>query len=270
LTTAAHTAWSPRAGANLRWLNTPSQTGHVYAQVGRHFKAPTLDQLFDQRTIPVPFPPFSVSLSNIGLEPQHGVAAEIGLYHRADVVPGALAIEAQLAVYRIDMEDEIDFSIEQFAYVNVGRSRHDGLEAGLSALIGRHIRIDGAYAYQAATLRQGDNEGNYLKAIPRDVWSVVASAARGSVSGSVAAHGANRIWLDDANTIPLDGWTAVDIRLGVRLPGPAGAITLSADVYNLFDSEYSTTGFPDAAGTPVVYYFPSAGRQLLLGVSASL
>lgn len=267
---ATHTAWSPRAGVNLQWLSVTTQQGHLYAQVGRHFKAPTLDQLFDQRTIPVPFPPFSVSLSNIGLDPQHGVAMEIGLYHRAELMPGLLALEGQLAVYRIDMEDEIDFSIEQFAYVNIGQSRHDGVEAGLGAVIGPFIRLDGSYAYQAARLRQGDYEGNYLKAIPRDVWSVMASAARGPARVSLAAHGANRIWLDDANTIPLEGWTAVDARLAYRLPGPAGDVTLTVDAYNLFDSEYSTTGFPDASGSSVVYYFPSAGRQLLLGLTVTL
>jgi outer membrane receptor protein involved in Fe transport len=267
---ATHTAWSPRAGANLQWMRTSLHAGHLYAQVGRHFKAPTLDQLFDQRTIPVPFPPFSVSLSNIGLSPQHGVATEVGLFHRAEVLPGRLALEGELAVYRIDMENEIDFSIEQFAYVNVGRSRHEGVEAGLGAVIlGPSLRVDATYAHQAATLRQGDYEGNFLKAIPRDVWSVVATLERGPARASIAVHGADRIWLDDANTIPLEGWSTVDARLAWTLPGPAGDVTVTADAYNLFDSEYSTTGFPDASGSSVVYYWPAAGRQFVLGVSAA-
>jgi outer membrane receptor protein involved in Fe transport len=88
------------------------------------------------------------------------------------------------------------------------------------------------------------------------------------------ARGAGRVWLDDANTIPLDGWAAVDARLAVRLPLPAA--TLTAEAFNLFDARYSATGFPDASGTPgpdggpLVYYYPAAGRQLRLGLAVAL
>src|SRR5690606_31431149 len=38
--TASHTAVSPKAGVNVRWLQTAAQTGNVYVNVGRSFKAP--------------------------------------------------------------------------------------------------------------------------------------------------------------------------------------------------------------------------------------
>ena len=47
--------------------------GNVYATVSRSFKAPTLDQLYDLRNVPVPFPPFKIHTSNPDLRPQHGV-----------------------------------------------------------------------------------------------------------------------------------------------------------------------------------------------------
>ena len=270
---ATHTAWSPRVGANLRWLATARQVGHVYLNAGRHFKAPTLDQLFDQRTIGVPFPPFSVSLSNAGLRPQRGTSVEAGLTHRARL--GAALAEATLAVYRIDMEDEIDFSLQDFAYGNIGESVHRGVEAGLSMSAGG-ARVFGTYAYQEATVEGGDSAGNFLKAIPRDVWAVGASAARGPVTASLTAHGAGRIWLDDANTVPLDGWAALDARLAYAVPLGGRAVSVVAEAFNLTDAEYATTGFPDASGAeapgggPLVYLYPAAGRQLRLGLSLSL
>ena len=275
---ATHTAWSPRVGANLRWLATAHQVGHVYLNAGRHFKAPTLDQLFDQRTIGVPFPPFSVSLSNAGLRPQRGTSVEAGLTHRAALGRTALGqatAEATVAVYRIDMEDEIDFSLQDFAYGNIGESVHRGVEAGLSLSAGG-ARVFGTYAYQEATVEGGDTDGNFLKAIPRDVWAAGASAARGPLSASLTAHGAGRIWLDDANTVPLDGWAALDARLAYRLPVADRAVSVVAEAFNLTDAEYATTGFPDASGAagpdggPLVYLYPAAGRQLRLGLSLSL
>jgi iron complex outermembrane receptor protein len=275
---ATHTAWSPRVGANLRWLATSRQVGHVYAQAGRHFKAPTLDQLFDQRTIGVPFPPFAVSLSNAGLRPQRGTSVEAGLTHRAALgrtALGQVAAEVTLAVYRIDMEDEIDFSLQDFAYGNIAESVHRGVEAGL-ALSAGGVEVFGTYTYTEATVEGGDFAGNFLKAIPRDVWAVGASAARGPLSASLTAHGAGRIWIDDANTVPLSGWAALDARFAYAVPLGGRAVSVVAEAFNLADAEYATTGFPDASGAagpdggPLVYLYPAAGRQLRLGLSLSL
>ncbi len=266
----SHTALSPRAGLNLRWISTAQQVGHLYAQVTQSFKAPTLDQLFDQRLVTVPFPPFAISLSNPNLSPQTGRTLEVGLRHRADLVPGRLHAEASVALYQIDMEDEIDFSLQEFAYLNLGESRHRGVETGVSLLVGTGSRVFGTYTYQQATIENGDFAGNYLKAIPRDVWSAGVSTTQGPWGGSLIARGADRIWLDEANAIPLDGWTAVDAKVAYRLPLPGPAATLTAEAFNLFDATYSTTGFPDGSGTDLVFYYPAAGRQLRLGVQVVL
>ena len=275
---AAHTAWSPRAGANLRWLATARQVGHVYVNAGRHFKAPTLDQLFDQRTVGVPFPPFAVSLSNAALRPQRGTSVEVGLTHRAalgQTAWGQAAAEVTVAAYQIDMEDEIDFSLQDFAYGNIGESRHRGVEAGLAVTVGG-ARAFGTYAYQEATVGGGDFAGNLLKAIPRDVWAAGASASRGPFTAGLTAHGAGRIWLDDANTIPLSGWASLDARLAYAIPIGGQAVSVVAEAFNLAGAEYATTGFPDASGSeapdggPLVYLYPSAGRQLRIGLALSL
>src|SRR3954470_14868613 len=81
-------AFSPKLGMNFSYLENESQNGHAYMSFTRSFKAPTLDQLFDQRPIPVPFPPFSVTTSNPELRPQHGTAVEAGIDHRAAITSG--------------------------------------------------------------------------------------------------------------------------------------------------------------------------------------
>jgi outer membrane receptor protein involved in Fe transport len=52
-TTVVHRAFSPKAGINFQYRETSRQSGHVYTSISRSFKAPTLDQLFDQRPIPI-------------------------------------------------------------------------------------------------------------------------------------------------------------------------------------------------------------------------
>jgi outer membrane receptor protein involved in Fe transport len=120
------------------------------------------------------------------------------------------------------------------------------------------------YTLQAATQRTGDDVGKQLKAIPRHF--VVAGATVGNASvatASLIASTARRIYLDDANTRELDGWTRWDARASYRI----GGVNLFADVFNLFDATYSTTGFPDPAGTGAFVFHPAARRTLQAGLS---
>lgn len=259
-----HVAVSPRAGANLRWLNTTRQTGHVYVSAGRSFKAPTIDQLFDQRAIPIPFPPFSVTTSNPELDPQYGKSVEAGLYHLASLAP-RLQARLALSAYRMDMRDELDFDLQQFRYVNIGRSRHQGIEAGLDLDGPGATSAFASYTRQDATSRFGDNSGKQLKAIPRDVWA--AGIARNPARGfgiAATATTVSGVWLDDANTRRLDPYTRVDLRASYGL----GAARLTAGVRNVFDRSYSTTGYPDPGGSGTMLLYPAAGRVFTVGIES--
>lgn len=261
---AEHTAFSPRAGINLRLVRTERQEGHAYLAVGRSFKAATPDQLYDQRAIPIPFPPFAITTSNPLLRPQRGTSVEGGLYHRA-ALGGGLATDVSLAGYRMEMRDELDFDLESFRYVNLGRSRHQGVEAS-ARVSGRAASVFTAYTLQDVTSRRGENAGNALKAIPRHFLSAGVEAGRRD--GPAAALSASRawgIWLDDANTVELPGFTRVDGRLSY----PLGGVRITLDAFNLLDHEYSTTGYMDPSGSGTAFYFPAAGRTLQLGLGSS-
>lgn len=264
----SHVAFSPRAGLNVQYLDRARQHGRVYFTIARSFKAPTPDQLYDQRTFPVDFPPFQIGFANDQLDPQYATSYEAGVYHHADIVPGALAAELTLSAYHMDIRDEIDFDIASFGYQNIGRSRHRGIEAGLDLRGVRPYSAFVRYALQAVTSRvDGENFGNALKAIPRHF--IVAGARAGHEDAgpavSLTATTARRIWLDDANTMRLPDWTRWDTRVSWAVAG----LTVHADVYNLFDAEYSTAGFPDSADPTTTHYYPAAGRTLYVGLSRS-
>jgi iron complex outermembrane receptor protein len=262
---ADHTAFSPRAGVNVRLVQTARQEGHAYLSVGRSFKAATPDQLYDQRAIPVPFPPYAITTSNPLLRPQRGNSVEGGLYHRASPAAG-VATDVSLAVYRMDMRDELDFDLETFGYVNLGRSRHQGVEASarVSAAAASFFT---AYTLQDVTSRSGDNAGKALKAIPRHFLSMGVDVGRSDgPTAALTASSAWKIWLDDAETEPLSGFTRVDGRISY----PVGGVRLTLDAFNLLDREYSTTGYLDPAGSGTAFYFPAAGRTIQLGLGSSL
>lgn len=260
---ATHTAFSPRAGVNVRYVNAGGHEGHVYASAGRSFKAPTLDQLYDQRSTPVPFPPYAITISNGALKPQRGTNVEAGIYHRAALTPGGLTGELSLSVYRIDMKDEVDFDLQRFAYVNLGKSRHTGVESGLKLYFPGGVTTFVNYAVQSATQQSGAFEGRFLKAVPRDVFSggLTYRPASG-LGGALTVRSVRRVFLDDANTLRLPNHTTADARVSYRLKN----LTVTAEVFNLTNETYSTTGFPDPAGSDVVFYYPAAERTLRLGV----
>ena len=262
---STHVAVSPRVGANLRWIDDPRQTGHVFLTAGRSFKAPTIDQLFDQRAIPVPFPPYAVTTSNPTLDPQYGTSVEAGLYHRAALVPGMLQARLAASAYQMDMRDELDFDLQQFKYVNIGRSRHRGVEAGLTLEAPRSVNAFASYTRQDATSRLGENAGKQLKAVPRDAFaSGLTLAPPDGLGLSLAATTVRHTFLDDANSRPLAPYT----RLDARASYPVGGVRLTVDVRNLLDRRYSTTGYPDPAGSGTLLLYPAAGRVVTVGLES--
>ena len=258
-------AFSPRAGINVRYLASDRQTGNLYVTAGRSFKAPTMDQLFDQRRTPLPFPPFSISTSNSTLEAQYGKTGEVGLYHQVTLVPDRFSARFTASAYQTDMRNELDFDLKKFKYVNLGESRHRGLETG--------ITLDGPSAFSAfanLTLQRitslvAQDSGHSLKAIPQRVAAAgLSHASAHSLSASLSVVHVGDSYLDDANTLTLAGHTQLD----GHATYPVGRARLSIDVRNLLGAQFNSTGYPDPAGSPLVYYYPAAGRVLSVGLES--
>ena len=253
---AAHLAFSPKAGVNVRY----APTGHAWASLSRTFKAPTLDQLFDQRPIPIPFPPFSLTTSNPDLEPQRGTSLETGLYH--DVLLSTARLGLTLTAYQIAMKDELDFDVQSLKYVNIGQSRHRGLEAGLS-LSASNVSGFLSMTLQDAVARAGANSGNRLKAIPGQMLSTGVTYSPPSVGTmSLSLTRTADMWIDDANTGRIPSWTRVD----AQVSRPIGAFEVVLGARNLLDTRINTTGFLDPSGSGQAYWYPAAGRVISLGV----
>jgi iron complex outermembrane receptor protein len=252
----SHFAFSPKFGINFRY----AAAGRAWVSASRTFKAPTLDQQFDQRPIPVPFPPFTVTTSNPDLEPQRGTSSEIGLYH--DFTFSSARLGVTLTLYEIAMRNELDFDVQSLKYVNISRSRHRGAEAGVTWSQGV-VSAFGSLARQNAISREGDNSGRQLKAVPGFVVTggvTVSPLQVGTVSLSVTRN--SDMFIDDANTERIPAWSRVDAQFSRRL----GLLTVVVGVRNLLDENYNSTAFLDPAGSGAAYVYPAAGRVITIGV----
>jgi outer membrane receptor protein involved in Fe transport len=263
-----HEAFSPKLGINYKYLENTSQKGNIYVNISRSFKAPTLDQLYDQRSIPTPFPPYSITLSNALLDPQRGTGGELGLYHSVYLSSNKMMGDISLSLYSINMTDEIDFDLQQFKYVNIGKSRHQGFELGLRLQWLSGITPFINYTNQAATSEYGESKGKYLKTVPRQVISgglTITPLTSFTAGLTVRSH--KDIYLDDMNTILLPDYTVTDLKFSYDLQIKSVSSRVFIEILNVFDKIYSTTGFPDPAGTPgLIYYFPAVERYFRLGL----
>ena len=164
------------------------------------------------------------------------------------------------------MKDELDFTFEELAYVNIGESLHRGVESGLKLYFPGNLTAFFNYNYQSAKLKAGTFDGNFIKALPRDLIAAGLSYSHDSgVGGGLFLKSARRTFLDDPNTIILPDYTTVDARLSYQHQ----RFTVAAEVFNLTNTDYSTTGFPDPAGSEVVLFYPAAERSFRLGVDVT-
>lgn len=259
---ANHSAFSPRAAVNFNYLRSAAHRGHAYLSGGRSFKAPTLDQLFDRRTVPVPFPPYAITFSNQALRPQYAKSLEAGMRHWILPATGT-AVEISAAAYSVRMVDEIDFDVQELRYMNIGRSRHDGVEAGVEASRAGWGSLFVNYALQDATSRFGENAGKQLKAIPGNSVRAGITIPVRAAALSIVATQIGRAYLDDANTRRIPGYTTVDAKLTYTVRG----LSMWVAGFNVLDRRYSTTGFADPAGSDVSFFYPAAGRFVQAGIA---
>ena len=256
----SHFALSPKVGVNVRYADGTTSSGRFWVSFSRTFKAPTPDQLFDQRPIPIPFTEFAVTTSNPELEPQRGAGAESGIYH--ELMAAGARVGATVTVYQLDMRDELDFDLQTLRYVNIGRSRHRGFEAGLNVSRGVGLGF-ASVTLQDVKARAGANSGNRLKAIPAQVYSAGITISPERIgTGTISVTRTADMFIDDANTRRIPSWTRVDGQLSRSV----GAFAIILGARNLLDKRINGTGFLDPTGSGEAYFYPAAGRVFTLGV----
>jgi outer membrane receptor protein involved in Fe transport len=233
--------------------------GSLYLSYSQAFHAPTLDQIYGQRPFSNPVPPFDPPffvISNAGLDPQRAASFEAG--GRWD---GAGGEYAMLTLYRIAVEDEIDFDLASFRYANLSKSVHSGVQGAGSMRFGRGLAAFASATWQPTTIDGGDLDGNQINAVPEAMaagrlsWS--ANAWLGVEAG---ARWVGRQWLDKENDHPLGDYATFDLGASARF----SRLRASVRVGNVLDREIVETGFIGATGEERLY--PAAGRHFTVAL----
>lgn len=257
---ASHTAASPRLGAVWKLRDEVDRGFEVVGEIGRAFRAPTLDQLFDPRPFAGPEGPFT--LSNPGLESQRTRGWEVGLQGRS------VRSSWRSVAYRMSVENEIDFDPATFRYANIGRSRHEGIESSWRRELGRAGEVRASYA-RSQVEAEGPEPSGQLKNIPRDVarvgWNV---RLPGAVSLDLRQSYLAGRWADDAHRHRLDDVLRTDL----RLTRDVGGFRLRVDLLNLFDEDALELAYLLPNSTldgETLHGFAPAPRAFRIGVERS-
>lgn len=236
--------------------------GNAWLSYAGAFKAPELEQLYDQRPYDLGFGTFHIS-SNV-LKPQTGDHWDLGA---RTALGHGLWLDA--AGYYIRSRDEIGFDLANFRLDNIDRSKHLGVEAQLSLEPVHGFSGLLSYAWTQARFDGGPHDGKQINTVPenqifgRVTWE---HQWRGSVSAEVG--GATRQWIDEDNQYPLPDYAVLNLGANQTL----GQTEFFAAVRNVADRRYATVGYVtlDQYGNNLPLYFPASGRSFMAGVRMKL
>ncbi|PYT13600.1 MAG: hypothetical protein DMF51_10380 [Acidobacteria bacterium] len=218
-------AFSPRLG--MTWSYRPGCS--LFLLTGAGFRAPTMEQLFDQRQ------PFGSSISNSHLRPQRAKYYEVGFRQ-----PFAQHGKLELALYRTKIWQEIEFDPATYSYGNIGRSPHQGIELTLSDQLRKRFGLLLNYGLQDATHENGGGPDHQIILVPRHQGSLSAHLVGSRRwSGSLILRATGRQFLDETNQHALPSSSVLDGEVRYRWKG----MEVIFSGLNILDSEYSSNGF---------------------------
>ena len=253
-------AWSPMVGMVVRL--TPLHS--LYANVSTAFETPTTTELGNQANGSAGFNP--------SLQPQKSTTYELGIKGIA-----LSRVQYDLSGFDTEVHDElIPFEVPggngRTFYRNAGRTRRQGIEAALNTEVS-DFTFAASYTYSHFRFRDYDVEdtqfaGNEIPAIPVHQLQASATWRYGTLYATLEGQGKTAQWVDDANSAQAAGYAIANFRVGGTAIFGRPWLSPTIGVQNLFDKHYIASVAINAAGGK--FYEPSAGRQLIVGLTAAI
>lgn len=235
----------------------------LYGHAATAFETPTTTELVATASAGIGF--------NEALTPQRSVSGEVGMRGRAGMAHWELAAFRVLGRDAIVQQREVN---GRAFFANAGRTRNQGLEAGLTIRTGP-VELQAAYTYAhyrfvEYRIQSGAAvdtlDGRQLAGVPTHVLRAGARW-RGWRGLSLEAEQGltSAMYADDANTIRVGGWGAGATTLRAHWAGSVGGAAVGPFVFlgNLFDRRY--VGSVTINGANGRVFEPAPGRHLYLG-----
>ncbi len=248
---------SPKAGLTYDL----TETLNAFFSYKRGFRTPTAQQLFR---------PGRSTLST-ELKPVKADSFEIGL--RGSFVD---TVSFELSLYTMTLRDDILVFTNNETGVrdirNSGRTRHRGVEIGISVDITDTLTLAGAYAYndhffvEWMPVGGADLSGNTINRAPKDIGNARLTWRPAFLNGGVFEIEYQHLgsyFLDDNNTRTYGGHDLLHIRGSIVI---APGMELYLRLHNVFNERYATNGrFNAFAGEELK---PGQARTLYGGIGA--
>lgn len=265
---------SPVLGLTLH----ASERLNVFAQVGRGFETPTMNEvLYTPNGTRTPSNRFYGEI-----DAAKSKQAELGLKWRA----ASTKLDASVFQAKTD-RDIVPYylSTSSSAWQNAKTERR-GAEVSAEHLASKTLRLRAALTYVQArydeeiqTVRATTTslvdvaKGNTMPGVPKTryffeaAWRSAGWPATGKSFTEVAMEwiGAGSMWANSANTASVAGYGVTNLRIGQQWQHGDHRIQLSARVDNLGDKEYVGSVVSDQAF--LRFYEPGAPRNWLVGLS---
>ena len=255
--------WSPRIGVTHDWA--PGQ--QLFASVSRNFEAPIQGL---------------AGTTTLATEAQSGTTIEVGT--RGEVTKGDSQYGWDATYYRANLTNEflsacVVAGCTSPTTTNVPKSRHQGVELGLSHLYDRQIDSRMALLYNDFRFVDSVHYGNnQLPGFPPIIVRAESLYRFGAeVNGKPSFYAGPKIeWvprkapMDSTNTVYRDGYTLIGFKAGQAIDKHWSWF---ADARNLTNQKYAADSSISAnlAGVnTAALYYPGDGRALYLGVEVKL
>ncbi len=233
----------------LTWLI--GEKSKVFAKYATVFRYPFLDEQAS-------FYGYSSDAFLTDLEKETGKTYEIG----GRFFP-LRNLSLDLAVYRIDMEDEISWDASQYINRNLDETRHEGIELGASYLWEKVAKVYGQLSFRNSEFRSGPNSGKDVPLVPEILGSagVILYLPYGlELNPEVKYIGKNYQGGDDSNVLEkVDDYTVYNLFLYYRPTIKNLKLSAFAGVENLTDEKHA-----------LIYwggYYPLPGITVKGGIS---
>ncbi len=222
-----------------------TQGSKVYGRVSRSFRYPTVEEYV------------TYGIFN-DLKPEKIVNCELGVEYT--FMPGG---RLSVAVYRMEVEDEIAYNPATWLNENLDETRHTGVEASLRVPLGEIFSVYGTAALQEACFTKGDYDGKRLPLVPDWLGSVgldvkpVENLRAGLQFNFVGERPYGSDKANDYGDLP--AYTTVDFNLDYKI----SRFHFFFNAKNILGEKYSTYAYASAWGKS---YYPDPEASFWGGV----
>jgi|LakMenE18May11ns_1017448.scaffolds.fasta_scaffold9915593_1 iron complex outermembrane receptor protein len=254
-------------------------TWNIYGNYGEGFETPTfIEMAYSDTTGLGP---------NFNLKPSTSENYELG----TKFLIGDQA-RANIAIFKTDTNNELVSNESTSAYTsykNAGKTQRKGLEISLESALPNNFNIYGSYSYLDAefktpfqtsyttsasgicpsTCYYSVSDGNKISGTYKDqLYGELTWKHPGTgFSTSFETRANSKVFANDSNTVSVAGYTVFNIRAGFEQKIQGWRMTEYLRVENLADKDY--IGSIKNNENTGRYFEPSAGRNYLIGISAS-